>query len=274
MTSTDTAQREFTLTWTLDAAPAEVFRAWTDPDHLDWYYNPDHPIPSEPIELDLRVGGVWRQYMVIDESTAYFTGGVYREIVPDEKLVFAWGASDGWPQLDMDHLDDSPLVTMTLSRSTAAPRWRFAWNCRQSSRTTACRGGGRWSAVVGATRWIASPPSSGAPRPTEVSLPYGSARSWRARRRRVTCASAGRRVARGDVLRATPGTGVGSPPRTPCRRRQARRPRSQRRPPASSTARPGSWRRARRPSPRARRARRRGRHPARSRTGRFRCRRS
>jgi uncharacterized protein YndB with AHSA1/START domain len=116
MTSTDTAQREFTLTWTLDAAPTDVFRAWTDPDHLDWYYNPDHPIPSEPIELDLRVGGVWRQYMVIDESTAYFTGGVYREIVPDEKLVFAWGASDGWPQLDMDRLDDSPRVTMTLSQ--------------------------------------------------------------------------------------------------------------------------------------------------------------
>jgi uncharacterized protein YndB with AHSA1/START domain len=114
--STDTAQRDFTLTWTLDAAPAEVFRAWTDPDHLDWYYNPDHPIPSAPIELDLRVGGVWRQYMVIDESTAYFTGGVYQEIVPDEKLVFSWGATDGWPQLDMDRLDDSPLVTMTLSR--------------------------------------------------------------------------------------------------------------------------------------------------------------
>jgi hypothetical protein len=28
----------------------------------------------------LRVGGIWRQHMVIDESTAYVTG-VYREIV-------------------------------------------------------------------------------------------------------------------------------------------------------------------------------------------------
>jgi uncharacterized protein YndB with AHSA1/START domain len=54
--------------------------------------------------------------MVIDESTAYVTGGVYREIVPDERLVFAWGASDGWPKLDLDRLGDSPLVTVTLSR--------------------------------------------------------------------------------------------------------------------------------------------------------------
>jgi len=113
---TDIPTREFTLTWTLDAAPAEVFRAWTDPDHLDWFYNDRNPLPSEPIELDLRIGGVWRQRMVIDEATAYFTGGVYREIVPDEKLVFAWGATDGWPELDLARLDENPQVTVLLER--------------------------------------------------------------------------------------------------------------------------------------------------------------
>ena len=107
---------DFTLTWTLAAAQADVFRAWTDPEHLDWYYNPEYPVPAEPIELDLRIGGVWRQYMVVDDDTAYFTGGVYREIVPDEKLVFSWGATDGWPELDLERLDDSPLVTVTLAQ--------------------------------------------------------------------------------------------------------------------------------------------------------------
>ena len=109
--------RDFTLTWTLDAAASDVFQAWTDPEHLGWYYNPEQPIPDEPIELDLRVGGVWRQRMVIDEETNYMTGGIYREIVPNEKLVFAWGATDGWPQLDPDRLDDSPQVTVTFERS-------------------------------------------------------------------------------------------------------------------------------------------------------------
>src|SRR5262249_2494447 len=71
-------------------------------------------IPDVPIELDLRVGGAWRQYMVLDDDTAYYTGGVYREIVPDAKLVFAWGAVDGWPALDPERLDDSPLVTVTV----------------------------------------------------------------------------------------------------------------------------------------------------------------
>ncbi len=116
MTNNDRARRDFTLTWTLDAPPADVFQAWTDPGHLDWFYNDGQPIPTEPIELDLRVGGVWRQQMVLDERTAYVTGGVYREIVPDERLVFSWGAAGGWPELDPDRLDDSPLVTMTLAQ--------------------------------------------------------------------------------------------------------------------------------------------------------------
>jgi uncharacterized protein YndB with AHSA1/START domain len=110
-------RHEFTLTWTLDAPPADVFQAWTDPEQLGWFYNDEQPIPAEPIELDLRVGGAWRQQMIIDERTSYVTGGVYREIVPDEKLVFAWGAEGGWPQLDPDRLDHSPTVTVTLARS-------------------------------------------------------------------------------------------------------------------------------------------------------------
>ena len=117
MTSPDQTPRSFTLTWTLDAPPETVFGAWTDPARLGWYYNDEQPIPDEPIELDLRVGGVWRQMMVINEETSYYTGGVYREIVPNERLVFAWGATDGWPQLDLDDLDSSPQVTLCLAQT-------------------------------------------------------------------------------------------------------------------------------------------------------------
>jgi uncharacterized protein YndB with AHSA1/START domain len=54
---------------------------------------------------------------VIDERTNYVTGGAYREIVLEEKLVFAWGATDGWPTLDPDDFDESPRVTVTLDQS-------------------------------------------------------------------------------------------------------------------------------------------------------------
>src|SRR5215831_14886499 len=60
----------------LDAAPLAEADAWIDPDHLEWFYNDAQPLPDGPIELDLRVGGAWRQQMVIDETTSYVTGGV------------------------------------------------------------------------------------------------------------------------------------------------------------------------------------------------------
>jgi uncharacterized protein YndB with AHSA1/START domain len=128
MTNTEELQREFTFTWTLDSSPEDVFRAWTDPDHLQWFYNDSAPIPSDPIELDLRVGGTWRQLMVIDRDTAYVTGGVYREIVPGKKLTFAWGATGGWPELDPDRLDDSPLVTVTFAQ--AGGRTEMTLRCK------------------------------------------------------------------------------------------------------------------------------------------------
>ena len=115
MAATNAVERGFTLRRILNAPRDLVFQAWTDPAHLQWYFNPSMPLPSEPIEVDLRVGGAWRVKMVINEKLQYFTGGIYREIVPGEKLVFTWGAVDGWPKVDSDHLEDCPLVTVTLN---------------------------------------------------------------------------------------------------------------------------------------------------------------
>ena len=115
MAATNTVERGFTLKRMLNAPRDLVFQAWTDPAHLQWYFNPSMPAPSEPIEVDLRVGGAWRIKMVHNEQLQYFTGGIYREIVPGEKLVFTWGAVDGWPTLDLDNPEDCPLITITFN---------------------------------------------------------------------------------------------------------------------------------------------------------------
>lgn len=109
-----TNRTKLTLTRVLRAPRHLVFTAWTEPEHLAWFYNPAMPTPLTAIEVDLRVGGVWRQQMVVDDDLQYPTGGIYLEVVPDERLVFRWGANGGWPELAADGASEAPIVTVNL----------------------------------------------------------------------------------------------------------------------------------------------------------------
>lgn len=113
MTESEPLPREFTIVRTVDASPRLVFTAWTNPADLQWFFNDMLPT-DDPVELDLRVGGTWRQKMVIDENTEYYTGGVYLDIVPPERLVFIWGAVDGWPRIYLDDLREDIVITLTF----------------------------------------------------------------------------------------------------------------------------------------------------------------
>lgn len=110
-----TTARGFTLTRTLNAPRSAVWRAWTDPAELNWFLNPGSGTPLKPISVDLRVGGAFRVHMIVNDELDYMTGGIYREIVPIERLVFEWGAVDGWPKLDPAHPNDAPLTTLEFS---------------------------------------------------------------------------------------------------------------------------------------------------------------
>lgn len=118
MAPTYVLERGFTLTRLLDAPPELVWQAWTDPAQLDWFFNPG-TTPTQPTTVDLRVGGAWRQHMVENATTQYMTGGIYRDIVPNRRLVFAWGASGGWPDTDEP---DGPEVTVELEPVGARTR--------------------------------------------------------------------------------------------------------------------------------------------------------
>jgi uncharacterized protein YndB with AHSA1/START domain len=114
-------RRDLTITRLLNAPRDLVFQAWTEPEHLTWFLNDSAPVPTEPIEVDLRVGGAWRLMMVVNDELRYYTGGVYREIVPAEKLVYTWGAAGGWPEID----EDSAVVTITLDEVGDQTRMTF-----------------------------------------------------------------------------------------------------------------------------------------------------
>src|SRR2546422_7968118 len=73
--------------------PEKVYRAWTDPAALRIWWN-QAASPGWLAELDVRVGGRYRVVMRDPEGVYHDVRGVYREVVPNRKLVFTWNLHD------------------------------------------------------------------------------------------------------------------------------------------------------------------------------------
>jgi len=78
------------LSRTYDAAPEEVWRAWTNPDALQVWLKPEEAFSIATAEADVRVGGRFRVLMISGEGKEHEVSGAYREVIPNEKLVMTW----------------------------------------------------------------------------------------------------------------------------------------------------------------------------------------
>lgn len=89
-----------------------VYRAWTTPELIKRWWNAKR---GEVIvaDVDLRVGGKWRWVMLTEDGTEVAFHGVYRELVPDERIVYTEvfeGVPGGGPSSD----EPATLNTITL----------------------------------------------------------------------------------------------------------------------------------------------------------------
>ena len=74
----------------LNAPPAKVYAAWIDPQKIiRWFGRSDAKPDSFRADIDARIGGRFRVNFSTDNEY-YEVGGVYREVVPNERLVFSW----------------------------------------------------------------------------------------------------------------------------------------------------------------------------------------
>jgi uncharacterized protein YndB with AHSA1/START domain len=94
-------EREIVITRIFDAPRELVFKAWTDPEQMAEWWGPE-PFTNPVCELDPRPGGAWRIVMHAPDGVDYVCSGVYREVVPPERLVFTNNAfdRDGNPLLE------------------------------------------------------------------------------------------------------------------------------------------------------------------------------
>jgi uncharacterized protein YndB with AHSA1/START domain len=88
----DEANHTIRLVRDLDASPARVFAAWTDPAQVaQWWDATGEKLAT--CEIDLRPGGAFR-FVTSHHPDKPFTG-VYREIAPPALLVFEANAAVG-----------------------------------------------------------------------------------------------------------------------------------------------------------------------------------
>jgi uncharacterized protein YndB with AHSA1/START domain len=84
------ADREIVVTRTFDAPRALVWAAWTDPKQIPLWWGP-RGFTSTILEMDLRVGGVWRSVLHGPDGTDYPNRSVFEEVVTHERLVYRHG---------------------------------------------------------------------------------------------------------------------------------------------------------------------------------------
>jgi len=74
----------------LGAGPAKVWRAIPEPEMLKQWMAPSDAFKVPVAEADVRVGGRYHIVMNAPDGEVHDVSGVYREIVPNKKLVYTW----------------------------------------------------------------------------------------------------------------------------------------------------------------------------------------
>lgn len=97
--STDAqSNREIAIVRVFNAPRELVFKAWTDPKQVAQWWGPKG-FTTRVTELDLRPGGKWRYVMVGPDGTEYPVKGVFREIVPLERIVTSDEFDEGFEKV-------------------------------------------------------------------------------------------------------------------------------------------------------------------------------
>lgn len=106
-------EREF------DAPPGLVFTMWTESEHFSQWCAPAR-FRIVDARVDARRGGVWWSIMAAPDGEECRASGVYREVVPVERLVFTYAhetpAGERGPET---------LVTVTLEDANGKTRLRL-----------------------------------------------------------------------------------------------------------------------------------------------------
>jgi uncharacterized protein YndB with AHSA1/START domain len=106
-----TNDRDLALVRVIDAPAEKLFRAWTDPELLKQWFAP-LPYTTPVAELDVRPGGATLIVMRGPDGVDMPNGGVFLEVVKNQKLVFTDAYTKAWEP------SEKPFMTVTVTFET------------------------------------------------------------------------------------------------------------------------------------------------------------
>jgi len=113
-------EREIVMTRVFDAPRSLVFEAYTKPELLKrWLFGPDG-WSLAVCEIDLKVGGKYRYVWRHSDGREMGMGGVYREIVPSERVVCTelfdedWTGGEALGTIVLTEQDGKTTLTQTM----------------------------------------------------------------------------------------------------------------------------------------------------------------
>ena len=128
------AKPSLTIKRRLKAPPDKVFQAWTDPDKLRRWFGPQD-VTVVQAEADPRTGGRYRIVARSPDGEDHDVSGVYREVVPNQRLVFTWAwrstpERESLVTVDIRPDGDGSMLTLTHEQffdEPARDRHQHGW---------------------------------------------------------------------------------------------------------------------------------------------------
>lgn len=125
MNPTDT-QRDLTITRLIDAPPARLFAAWTQPALLARWFAPK-PWSVARASLDPRPGGEFLVVMRGPDGTEMPCPGVFLDVIPDRRIVMTDAYTTGW------HPSAKPFLTTVITLEERDGRTHYVAQARHWS---------------------------------------------------------------------------------------------------------------------------------------------
>jgi uncharacterized protein YndB with AHSA1/START domain len=128
---TEPTERELAIERVFDAPRELVFKCWTEPEHLARWIGPKG-FSGTIVACELREGGIFRAHMRGPDGQDHWQHGVFREIVPPERIVrsYCWTDADGRPT--------RPETLLTVTFADLGGRTRLTLHQAVFESVTAC----------------------------------------------------------------------------------------------------------------------------------------